>query len=150
MINGLLWMIGLIVVLVVYFLVPLGRYTLFEHTLRIAATEPAQELGEELETAGREATDQALEQWREREQARAEANGGEDPLRLRIDPDGVLRLGEDVVGLDELRRRLHEAQQSVEHARAILEPADGAPESSVEDVQRVLREERVDVVTAEP
>ena len=39
MLNGILGLIGLIVVLAVYFLLPVGRYTLFEHTLRIAATE---------------------------------------------------------------------------------------------------------------
>ena len=29
----------------VYFFVPVGQRTLFEHTMRIAATEPAQEFG---------------------------------------------------------------------------------------------------------
>ena len=47
LINGFLWLVGLAVVTVVYFFVPLGRFTLYEHTLRIAATEPAQELGRE-------------------------------------------------------------------------------------------------------
>ena len=32
-----LWLIGLMVVLAVYFFVPVGRFTLFEHTLRIGA-----------------------------------------------------------------------------------------------------------------
>lgn len=34
----------------VYFFVPVGRRTLFEHTMRIAATEPAQELGRDAAT----------------------------------------------------------------------------------------------------
>lgn len=34
----------------VYFFVPVGQRTLFEHTMRIAATEPAQELGRDATT----------------------------------------------------------------------------------------------------
>jgi hypothetical protein len=34
----------------VYFFVPVGQRTLFEHTMRIVATEPAQELGRDATT----------------------------------------------------------------------------------------------------
>lgn len=72
LINGILWLIGLVVVLVVYFAVPVGRYTLFEHTRRIAQTEPAQELGRELGEAGQALKDRAVNEWQSR---RGEAGG---------------------------------------------------------------------------
>lgn len=83
MVNGFLWLVGLVVVLAVYFFVPLGRFTLFEHTLRIAATEPAQELGDELEGASRDLGERAVEEWEDREEVRDEAReqtgeGGQD------------------------------------------------------------------------
>jgi uncharacterized membrane protein len=62
LINGILWFVGLVVVLFVYFLVPVGRFTLFQHTQRIAATEPAQELGRELGEAGEELRERAVEE----------------------------------------------------------------------------------------
>lgn len=62
LVNGILWSIGLLVVLFVYFFVPVGRFTLFEHTQRIADTEPAQELGRELGTAGESLRDRAVEE----------------------------------------------------------------------------------------
>lgn len=61
--NGILWLIGLVVVLVCYFAVPVGRYTLFQHTMRIARTEPAQELGRELGAAGDALKDRAVDEW---------------------------------------------------------------------------------------
>lgn len=73
MINGFFWTVGLVVVLGVYFFVPVGRFTLYEHTLRIAATEPAQELGEDLERTGDELGEEAIRRWEEREPMRAEA-----------------------------------------------------------------------------
>jgi hypothetical protein len=75
LINGALWLVGLVVVLGVYFFVPVGRFTLYEHTLRIAATEPAQELGEDLTRTGEELGDRALEEWETREELRDEARG---------------------------------------------------------------------------
>jgi hypothetical protein len=51
-VNGILALIGLVVVLVVYFFVPVGRFTLHEHARRIAETPPARELGRELDRAG--------------------------------------------------------------------------------------------------
>jgi hypothetical protein len=44
--------IGIGSFLYLYFEVPLGRRTLYEHCQRIAATEPAQDLGDDLRTAG--------------------------------------------------------------------------------------------------
>ncbi len=66
LVNGILWLIGLMVVLVVYFVVPVGRYTLFEHTRRIASTEPAQELGRDLSATGEALKDRAIEEWEAR------------------------------------------------------------------------------------
>lgn len=79
MINGTLWLVGLIVVLAVYFFLPVGRFTLFEHTLRIAATEPAQELGEDLTETGEELSERAAAQWESRSEAREEARQPESP-----------------------------------------------------------------------
>ena len=45
-------LIGVGSFLYLFFEVPLGRRTLYEHCQRIAATEPAQELGEDLQSAG--------------------------------------------------------------------------------------------------
>ena len=73
LINGALWLVGLIVVLGVYFFVPVGRFTLFEHTLRIAATEPAQELGDDLAETGEELGERAVEEWERREPDREAA-----------------------------------------------------------------------------
>lgn len=72
LVNGILWLIGLLVVLVAYFVVPVGRYTLFEHTRRIARTEPAQELGRELSAAGEALKDRAVEEWESRAAAPSE------------------------------------------------------------------------------
>lgn len=66
LLNGILSLIGLLVVLVVYFTVPIGRYTLFEHTQRIANTEPAQELGRELGQTGEALKERAVEEWNAR------------------------------------------------------------------------------------
>lgn len=66
LVNGILWLIGLLVVLVVYFVVPVGRFTLFEHTRRIAGTEPAQELGRDLSAAGESLKERAVEEWETR------------------------------------------------------------------------------------
>ncbi|MFK7985856.1 MAG: hypothetical protein AB8I08_07470 [Sandaracinaceae bacterium] len=73
MLNGILWLIGLGVVLVVYFFVPVGRHTLFEHTLRIAATEPAQDLGEDLSETSVELGQRARDEWESRREAREAA-----------------------------------------------------------------------------
>jgi hypothetical protein len=62
LVNGILWSIGLLVVLFVYFFVPVGRFTLFEHTRRIADTEPAQELGRELGEAGDSIRERAVDE----------------------------------------------------------------------------------------
>ena len=66
LVNAILWMIGLLVVLVAYFAVPVGRFTMFEHTRRIARTEPAQELGRDLGETARLVKEEALEQWETR------------------------------------------------------------------------------------
>lgn len=81
MVNGFLWLVGLVVVLGVYFFVPVGRFTLFEHTLRIAATEPAQELGADLEDEARDLSERAVEEWEDREEVREEARDGDQESR---------------------------------------------------------------------
>lgn len=73
LINGVIWLVGLVVILGVYFFVPVGRFTLYEHTLRIAATEPAQELGDDLARTGEQVGEEAVRQWDERAAMREEA-----------------------------------------------------------------------------
>ena len=149
-INGILWLIGLVVVLVVYFFVPLGTYTLYEHTLRIAATEPAQELGDELGTATRELGERAVEEWDGRRATRERAAGREpggaapDTLRLRVEPDGV-HIGQEVLSPTELRSRIHEAREVAGELHAILETAEGVPTPDVQAILEMLREEHVSV-----
>lgn len=151
-INGFLWLVGLLVVLAVYFFVPIGRYTLFEHTLRIAATEPAQELGDELGDATRELGERAVDEWETRREIRREASGeepapAEDPegtMRLRVERDGV-HLGDDVLSPDQLRSRVREARRVAGELHAILEAAEGVPTPEVQGILELLREERVTV-----
>lgn len=87
MLNGILWLIGLVVVLAVYFFVPVGRHTLFEHTLRIAATEPAQELGEDLSETSEELGQRARDEWESRRETRQHAASGGDGEAPTEDPD---------------------------------------------------------------
>ena len=153
-INGILTLIGLGVVLAVYFFVPLGRYTLYEHTLRIAATEPAQELGDEVGQATRELGEQALDEWQSRESIREGAAGDrsegspeEDTLRLRLEDDGV-HLGPQILSPSQLRNRIRQARGTATELRAILETADGVSRARVEELRRLLREEHVAVDAA--
>ncbi len=150
--NGFLWLVGLFVVLAVYFFVPLGRYTLYEHTLRIAATEPARELGDEVGQATRELGQQAMDEWEDRRVIRDEASdqpgasgaSEDDPLRLRLEGDGV-HVGDDVLSPAELRRRVRAARQVAGELHAILETAQGVPAPDVREILELLREERVSV-----
>jgi hypothetical protein len=64
--NGVLWLIGLVAVLVLSFVVPVGRYTLFEHARRIAATEPARDLERDLGEAGDAIGESARSEWERR------------------------------------------------------------------------------------
>jgi len=141
-INAFFWLVGLVVVLGVYFFVPVGRFTLFEHTLRIAATEPAQDLGEDVSSTARDLGERAVDQWDGRRAIREEAAG--DTLRLRLEDDGV-HLGDEVLSLQELRARIHEARQTADDLHAILEHADDVPVEDVERLTRLLRDEDVTV-----
>ena len=61
--------VSLVILLIVAyfsFMVPLGRYTLYEHIVRIAATEEAQEFGGDVRNASQELTDRVGEEIRER------------------------------------------------------------------------------------
>lgn len=49
--RGCFSLVGFAVAAYVFFAVPLGERTLYEHVKRIAATEEAQELGRDVETA---------------------------------------------------------------------------------------------------
>lgn len=49
--NAIIFSAGLVALAVVFFFVPLGRRTLFEHVRRISATPEAQELGTEVDEA---------------------------------------------------------------------------------------------------
>jgi len=154
--NGFLWLVGLLVVLAVYFFVPLGRYTLYEHTLRIAATEPAQDLGEEVGEATRELGERAIDEWDDRAATRREAAGEpeeeasgdeatpEGTLRLRLEDDGV-HLGDDVLSPSQLRERIRAARRVATELHAILETAEGVPTPDVQGLLELLREEQVTV-----
>ena len=155
LVNIFFWSIGVIVVAIVYFFVPIGRYTLFEHTLRISATEPAQELGEDVSETASELGEAALEEWDDRAPIRREAAGedptegdgpGADRLRLRIERDGV-HLGDETLSPSALRRRVREARHVASELHAILETPDGVPAPDVRSVRELLREE--DVVVEE-
>lgn len=77
LLNAILWSIGLAVVMTVYFFVPIGRRTLFEHTLRIAATEPAQDLRDDLVDTGEKLGARAADEWQARRAIREEAAAGQ-------------------------------------------------------------------------
>lgn len=155
-INGGLWLIGLTVVTIVYFFVPLGRFTLFEHTLRIAATEPAQDLGDEVGEAARDLGERAIDEWEERQEIRDEAAGRDpdeaeaedrdsaDRLRMRLEEDGV-HIGDEVLSPSELRARVREARRVAGELHAILETADDVPRPEVDAILELLRDENVAV-----
>ena len=66
LISAALSLIGLAVVAYVWFFVPLGQRTLHEHALRIAATEPAQELGVEATEATERVVEHVHQEWQQR------------------------------------------------------------------------------------
>ncbi|MEM9191448.1 MAG: hypothetical protein AAGF12_19910 [Myxococcota bacterium] len=74
-VKGIVFLAGLLVIAYGYFLVPLGDRTLYEHTVRIAATDEAQELGEELG----EATDELEAEIRSQLQPDAGADAAPAP-----------------------------------------------------------------------
>ncbi len=62
MLRTLLSLVGLAVVGYVFFFVPLGQRTLYQHARRIAGTEEAQELGREAAVAAEELKEHLEEQ----------------------------------------------------------------------------------------
>lgn len=66
LISAALSLIGLAVVAYVWFFVPLGQRTLHEHAMRIAATEPAQELGAEATEATERVVEHVHDEWESR------------------------------------------------------------------------------------
>ncbi|MBZ0122137.1 MAG: hypothetical protein K8H88_34405 [Sandaracinaceae bacterium] len=72
LIRGIVYLAGLCALTFVFFFVPIGQRTLWDHAQRIAATEPAQELGQELGAAGERVGDRARSEW----EARLQADGG--------------------------------------------------------------------------
>jgi len=157
LVNLFFWTIGVLVVAAVYFFVPVGRYTLFEHTLRIAATEPAQELGEDVTDTASDLGRSAMEQWDDRAGARREAAGqatepapaepggsASAPMRLRVEPGGV-RVGDELLSPARLRARVHDARHAAAELHAILESADGVPAPDVTRILALLADEGVQV-----
>ena len=59
LLKATLFGVGAVALLLAYFLVPLGRRTLYEHTRAIVATEPARELGEDLSEVGASVAERA-------------------------------------------------------------------------------------------
>lgn len=66
LIRGVFTLIGFLVAAYVWFFVPLGQRTLHQHLLRIAATEPAQDLAQEAEVAGRRLAERVHDEWESR------------------------------------------------------------------------------------
>jgi HAMP domain-containing protein len=64
--RAMLSLIGLAVLAYVWFFVPLGTRTLHQHAMRIASTEPAQELGDEAVEATERLAGHVQEQWEAR------------------------------------------------------------------------------------
>jgi hypothetical protein len=62
--DALLGLIGLGTLVYVFFMVPIGARTGYEHVRRIAATEPARELGRDVERTSHEVTDHVVEKAR--------------------------------------------------------------------------------------
>ena len=75
--NSIVWLAGLIAILYVFFFVQVGRRTLFGHTMNIAATPEAQELGEDLHESVQEIREQAREQRRQAREDWERTQGGE-------------------------------------------------------------------------
>jgi hypothetical protein len=59
-------LIGFAVLAYVWFFVPLGRRTLHEHALRIASTQPAQELRDDVANAGLWLANHVTDAWKSR------------------------------------------------------------------------------------
>lgn len=55
-------LVGVLATLWVLFMVPFGRRTLWEHLTRVAATPAAQEMGQELGSAGEELAQEVVTQ----------------------------------------------------------------------------------------
>jgi hypothetical protein len=72
LIRATLSLVGLAVVMYVWFFVPLGQRTLHEHAMRIASTEPARELGEEAADATGRVVEHVQGEW----QTRYSVDGG--------------------------------------------------------------------------
>ncbi len=66
LIRASLSLVGFAVLAYAFFFVPLGRRTVFEHTMRILATEPAQELGDEAVQATERLTSHIEAAWESR------------------------------------------------------------------------------------
>lgn len=77
--SSLLSLIGVAVLAYVWFFVPIGRRTLHEHALRIAETEPARELGAEVEDASERAVEHVRGEWRARYGSDAGAAASTEP-----------------------------------------------------------------------
>lgn len=155
--SGFLSLIGLTVVLTVYFFVPVGRNTLYEHTLRIAATEPAQELGDGIGQASEELGEAALREWEARRALREEAAGGDDDgdderpptFRVHVDDEGRLHIGDEAASFGELSDRIRDARRHGETVRAVVDASHGAPHSSVVQLIELLEREDVDAVQSD-
>ncbi|MBK8170505.1 MAG: hypothetical protein IPK60_09185 [Sandaracinaceae bacterium] len=63
LVSALIALVGLISFGYVFFVVPIGRRTLYEHVKNIAATPEAHELGTDVREATTRVTDRVTQEW---------------------------------------------------------------------------------------
>jgi len=63
LVSALIGLVGLACFVYVFFFVPIGRRTLYEHARNIAGTREAQELGSSVRNATDRVTDRVQQEW---------------------------------------------------------------------------------------
>lgn len=63
LVSGVIALVGLASFAYVFFVVPIGRRTLYEHVKNIAATPEAHELGTDVREATSRVTDRVSQEW---------------------------------------------------------------------------------------
>ena len=63
LVSALIGLVGLACFVYVFFFVPIGRRTLYEHARNIAGTPQAQELGDDVSDATHRVTDRVQQEW---------------------------------------------------------------------------------------
>lgn len=143
-IKGFFTFIGMAVFAYVFFFVELGERTLFQHVKRIAATEEAQDLGDDIGAASDRLRAHLEERIREELAEDGELSEGlRERVREELGVDGADALGREIgADLDEsLRETLREQLGAeIEHAGE-LDPAAAEEELRRQVETRVRRVE---------